>query len=93
MWGEREEEGALPTRELRVLVQEFKCLLMGSQLVWKEVRLGESFRTRRKSMGTGKGHQGIRGHKEVSGHVHGRNEDMKAEPLEACGHRWGSWEC
>ena len=39
----------------------------------------------KKSLGGGKGHQGVGGHEEVHGHVHGRNEDVKAETLGSCG--------
>lgn len=35
-------------------------------------------------MGGGQRHQRARGNKEVHGHVHHRNEDMKAETLGGC---------
>lgn len=36
-------------------------------------------------MGGGKEHQEVRGHREVCGHVHSRNEDFKAKTLGVCG--------
>lgn len=39
----------------------------------------------KKSLWGGKGHQGVGGHEEVHGHMHGRNEDVKAESVGSCG--------